>query len=833
MPRIVDVMQDLGLGQEEFAKAYEAVVGKKLTAKTQTLSDVNLEKLKSHLGKWAKSSAEAKVLKTDEIWFGGGFLSGLGFSHQADAPAKPAKEEKKISNDNDLVAHGIMINAPKEEKPVKEERISIENLNTERYEARKVSSAPERPAPVKKQGGNISIGQSTYKSKEKVIAPATDFSKFQEKPESSVVKLQDIQKHLDQNQKVEKKAASRKADTPKHVEPKKPEPKPTPAAKQHKEATTSANLVKKSEVVIDDAITVKEFSEKIGVPLPEVMKKLMLNGIMSGLNANLDFDTASLIAEDLGVSLKKKEATLDVQSFMEGDLQKILDIDKEAEVQIERAPIVTVMGHVDHGKTSLLDYLRKTSVAWGEAGGITQSIGASMIEYNNKKITFIDTPGHELFTSLRARGAKLTNIAIIVIAADDSVMPQTIESINHAKAAGVPIIIAVTKIDRPGNNMEQIKSDVAKYGLTPEDWGGDTPFVGVSSKTGQGIDLLLEYVLLQSEMLELKYNPDRQAVGVVVDAYKDPKQGVVASLIILTGTLKNGDIIVAYNTYGKVRRMQNWIGKQTSKITGGEPVQILGFTELPEPGRIVEVVSNEKEANQRIAFIKESETKSTGDGALQQFLAQLKAGDQSKVSELRLILKADGSSSLEALKQAVDGVPLPKNVNIKVVHSDVGYFWESDLSLAQASKALLLGFNISMNAVLKKKAENLKIEMKAFDIIYELTDYLTNLLLGMVEVEKEEVVVGKLEILGIFHTETREMTIGGMVKDGKVKNKLKFRVYRGDDILTNWEILSLKRNKDEVKEVKAGEDCGMKVKIGKKLEVGDILEFYELQDVQD
>ena len=833
MPRIVDVMQDLGLGQEEFAKAYEAVVGKKLTAKTQTLSDANLEKLKSYLGKWAKSSAEAKVLKTDEIWFGGGFLSGLGFSHQEDAPAKPAKEEKKISNDNDLAAHGIMINAPKEEKPVKEERISIENLNTERYEARKVSSAPERPAPVKKQGGNISIGQSTYKSKEKVITPATDFSKFQEKPESSVVKLQDIQKHLDQNQKVEKKSDSRKADTPKHVEPKKPEPKPTPAAKQHKEATTSANLVKKSEVVIDDAITVKEFSEKIGVPLPEVMKKLMLNGIMSGLNANLDFDTASLIAEDLGVSLKKKEATLDVQSFMEGDLQKILDIDKEAEVQIERAPIVTVMGHVDHGKTSLLDYLRKTSVAGGEAGGITQSIGASMIEYNNKKITFIDTPGHELFTSLRARGAKLTNIAIIVIAADDSVMPQTIESINHAKAAGVPIIIAVTKIDRPGNNMEQIKSDVAKYGLTPEDWGGDTPFVGVSSKTGQGIDLLLEYVLLQSEMLELKYNPDRQAVGVVVDAYKDPKQGVVASLIILTGTLKNGDIIVAYNTYGKVRRMQNWIGKQTSKITGGEPVQILGFTELPEPGRIVEVVSNEKEANQRIAFIKESETKSTGDGALQQFLAQLKAGDQSKVSELRLILKADGSSSLEALKQAVDGVPLPKNVNIKVVHSDVGYFWESDLSLAQASKALLLGFNISMNAVLKKKAENLKIEMKAFDIIYELTDYLTNLLLGMVEVEKEEVVVGKLEILGIFHTETREMTIGGMVKDGKVKNKLKFRVYRGDDILTNWEILSLKRNKDEVKEVKAGEDCGMKVKIGKKLDVGDILEFYELQDVQD
>ena len=563
------------------------------------------------------------------------------------------------------------------------------------------------------------------------------------------------------------------------------------------------------------------------------MKKLIGNGIMTWLNANLDFDTASIIADELWVALKKKEAALDVQSFMEWDLQKILDIDKEAEKQIERAPIVTVMGHVDHWKTSLLDYLRKTSVAWGEAWGITQSIWASMVNYNWKQITFIDTPGHELFTSLRARGAKLTNIAVIVVAADDSVMPQTIESINHAKSAGVPIIIAVTKIDKPGHNMDEIKADIAKCWLTPEDWWGDTPFVWVSSKTGQGIDLLLEYILLQAEMLELKYNPDRQAVWVVVDAYKDPKQGVVASLIVLTGTLKNGDIIVAYNTYGKVRRMQNWLGKNVSKITWWEPVQILWFTELPEPGRIVEVVDNEKEAHTRIEFIKEKESKSSNDWALQQFLSQLKAWDQSKVSELRLILKADGSSSLEALKQAVEGIALPKNVTIKVVHSDVWYFWESDLSLAQASKAILLWFNISMNAILKKKAESLKIEMKVFDIIYELTDYLNNLLQGMVEVEKEEVVVGKLEILWVFHTETREMTVWGIVKEWKIRNKLKFRVYRGDDILTNWEILSLHRNKDEVREVGEGEDCGMKVKIWKKIEVWDILEFYELQDKKE
>ncbi len=824
MPRIADVMKDLNLDQATFSKIYEKVMGKKLTAKVVTISDANLEKFQyvvdqlpkknSKKAEPAKKADDGKVLKSDEIGFGGGFLSGLGFEKQ--------EEKTTISTEEDeLQLHNIEIPVASS-KEVSQEEISFSPSKwanarvIARAEPRSAKIADKKPTHSSrpKAWGNISIEQGVYKAKEK--------------PQQTSSGLDFFADHLANKKAPEQKKPFEKP-APKKVEKK---PEPTPASKVQKEATTSANLVKKTEVTIDETITVKEFSEKIGVPLPEVMKKLIANGIMTSLNASLDFDTASLIAEDLGVVLKKKEATLDVQSFMEGDLQKILDIDKEAEKQLERAPIVTVMGHVDHGKTSLLDYLRKTSVAGGEAWGITQSIGASMVQYNGKQITFIDTPGHELFTSLRARGAKLTNIAIIVIAADDSVMPQTIESINHAKSAGVPIIIAVTKIDKPGNNMEQIKADVAKHGLTPEDWGGETPFVWVSSKTGQGIDLLLEYVLLQAEMLELKYNPDRQAVGVVVDAYKDPKQGVVASLIVLTGTLKNGDIIVAYNTYGKVRRMQNRLWKNAGKITGGEPVQILGFTELPEPGRIVEVVSNEKEAHQRIAFIKESEAKTTGDGALQQFLAQLKAGDQSKISELRLILKADGSSSLEALKQAVDGVSLPKNVTIKVVHSDVGHFGESDLSLAQASKALLLWFNISLNAVLKKKAESLKIEMKAFDIIYELTDYLSNLLLGMVEVEKEEVVVGKLEILGVFHTETREMTVGGMVKEGKVKNKLKFRVYRGEDILTNGEILSLKRNKDEVKEVNEGEDCGMKVKIGKRIEVGDLLEFYEMQEVK-
>ncbi|GHW02275.1 translation initiation factor IF-2 [candidate division SR1 bacterium] len=773
-----------------------------------------------------------KILKSDEILGGGGgFLSGLGFGKKEE----PVKEKIDINEyfgkkeeSNSISKVDIFRSASQ-----KSHQGSTSNTNQQTNRGGrsddKLENKPggnqggnpgNRPGdkshqPQRKATGNVSIQPSTYTKKEKSVTSSDLFDAARakgytasdnrsrphstahrpEKPSQNERKVQ----HLDKVKKVEKEAA------------------------------TSANLVKKSELFMDDKITVKEFSEKMGVPLVDVMKKLMENKIMTGITSSLDFDTASLIASEFNVEIKKNETKLDMESFMSGDLQKILDMDKDSPTLVERAPIVTVMGHVDHGKTSLLDYLRKTGVAEGEAGGITQSIGASVVEYNKQRITFIDTPGHELFTSLRARGAKLTNIAVIVIAADDSVMPQTIESINHAKAAGVPIIIAITKIDKPGKNTDQIISDIAAQGLTPEQRGGDTPIIGISSKTGEGIDKLLEQVLLQSEMLELKYNPNRAAVGVVVDSYKDAKQGVVASLIVLTGTLQMGNIILAYNTYGKIKRMHDWKGMPITKAVGGEPVQVLGFSELPEAGRIVEVIQNEKEAQSKIAKIQEQEASNRGESAVQSFLTQLKAND--KTSELKLILKAEGASSLEALIQAVQGLTLPKNVVIKIIHNDVGHFSESDLGLAQVSKALLIGFNVSINALLKKKAEQQKVEIKSFDIIYELTNYLSNLLQGMIEIEQEEVTVGKLEVLGIFFTETREMTIGGMVIEGKVKNKLKFRVHRGEDIIANGEILSLQRNKDQVKEVLAGEDCGMKIKVGKKVMEKDLLEFYEMQDI--
>lgn len=777
---------------------------------------------KSKKTKDSSDGESAKVLKLDELG-GWGFLSWLGFAQKA---AQKAKEEYE---DDTIV---VTPSRPKEPVVKKEEPKQPKERTDFISSVFSGKIDPNAPRKEKKP-----VIQETPKVEEKHVRKEPDLAFFDwvkryEAPKKPGQPQAPQQQRQGTWQPYQGKHPYHGQNQWQKGKPVQQQAAPTPAKKVEKIATTSANLVKKQEIMIEEKITVKEFSEKMGIPLPEVMKKLMQNKIMTSVTASLDFDTAALIAEELGVSVKRKEITLNLESFLSGDLQSILALDKDAEHKESRPPIVTVMGHVDHGKTSLLDYLRKTIVAEGEAGGITQSIWASVVEHNGKQICFIDTPGHELFTSLRARGAKLTNIAVIVVAADDSVMPQTVESIWHAKAAGVPIIVAITKIDKPGKNVEQIKQDLAKYEVIPEDRGGDVPVIGISSKTGQGIPELLENILLQTEMLDLKFNPDRAAAGVILDAHKDPKQGVVSTIIVMTGTLKVWDIVVAYDTYGKVRRMQDWKGKSILKAIGGEPVQILGITNLPEPGRIIEVVANEKEAQQRVAAVVEHEKKSSPESAIQQFLTGLKSGGK-EAAELRLILKSDGSSSIEALKQAVAGIQLPKNVNIKIVHTDVGHFNDSDISLAQASGALLLGFNISLNAILKKKAENLKIEMKSFDIIYELTDYLDKLLQGMIEFEKHEVVVGKLEVLGIFYSKGKDMTIWGKIIEGKAKNKLKFRILRGDEILGNGDIVSLHKNKDQVKEMNEGEECGVKVLAGKRIEVGDILEFWEMQEIRD
>lgn len=774
-----------------------------------------------------EKDTSAKVLKSEELMGGGGFLSGLGFKKEAKPTKQQQEEQRKEEKEQE---ESIVL-----EKPRRGASFSFDKVeaSTARIVGREdnsfVGGRPSKPAP------------------RPANRPATSTNRPMNRPTISVGKPRNAApqhggKQFPARTGYQWSKPGYQWSKPQHGSQQRPFNRPAfqqavarpavpQAPKVQKIATTSANLVKKVEVYIDDKITVKEFSEKMGVPLPELMKKLIQNKIMTSVTASLDFDTAALIASEFNVLIKKNDNKVDVQTFMSWDLQAILDMDKDAEHLLPRSPIVTVMGHVDHGKTSLLDYLRQTVVAEWEAGGITQSIWASVVECHGKKICFIDTPGHELFTSLRARWAKLTNIAVIVVAADDSVMPQTIESIGHAKEAGVPIIVAITKIDKPGKNIETIKQDLAKYGLIPEDWWGDTPIIWISSKTGQGIPELLETILLQTEMLDLKYNPDRDAVWVVVDAHKDPKQGVVSTIIVMTGTLKVGDIIVAYNTTGKIRRMQNRKGQTITSATWWEPVQVLGITHLPDSGRIVEVVKNEKEAHEKIWLIQEQVNKNADESAVKQFITQLQTN--TFWAELKLILKSDGSSSLEALQQAVNGITLPKNVTMKIIQSNVWHFTESDLSLAQASWALLLGFNISMNALLKKKADSMKIEMKNFDIIYELVDYLNNLLLGMVEIEQHEVMFAKLEVLGIFFTKNKDMTVWGKVTFWKLHGKPKFNVIRGEDILCSGHVVSLHKNKDEAKEVAEGDQCGIKVTTGKKIEIWDIIEFFEMQDIPD
>lgn len=771
----------------------------KATAKTKASSKNKEEKVSVVKEK----DTSTKVLKAEELMGGwGGFLSWLGFKKEDKAVIKQKEEEKRKEEEKQ---ESIILEKPRHGVTFSFDKVET---TTTRIVGRKDDSfvgRPTRPAaPQKPRNANPQHGGHQF--------PARTGYQWS-KPHFSQGKPQHWGKPFN-------KPSFQQA-----------KPAVPQAPKVQKIATTSANLVKKIEIYINDKITVKEFSEKMGVPLPELMKKLIQNKIMTSITASLDFDTAALIASEFNILVKKHDNKVDVQTFMSWDLQAILDMDKDAEHLLPRPPIVTVMGHVDHGKTSLLDYLRKTVVAEGEAGWITQSIWASVVDYNGKKICFIDTPGHELFTSLRARWAKLTNIAIIVVAVDDSVMPQTIESIGHAKESGVPIIIAITKIDKPGKNLEIIKQDLAKYWLVPEDRWWDTPMIGISSKTWQGIPELLETVLLQTEMLDLKYNPNRSAVWVVVDAHKDPKQGVVSTIIVMTGTLKIWDTIVAYNTTGKIRRMQNRKWQSITKATWWEPIQVLGITDLPDPGRIVEVVKNEKEAQEKIWLIQEQVNKTAGDSVVKQFISQIQAN--TFWAELKLILKSDGSSSLEALQQAVGAIQLPKNVTMRVIQASVGHFTESDLSLAQASWALLLGFNISMNAILKKKADSMKIEMKNFDIIYELVDYLNKLLLGMVEIEQHEVMFAKLEVLGVFFTKNKDMTIWGRVIFGKLHGKPKFTVMRGEDIFCTGHVVSLHKNKDEVKEIGEGDECGIKVNTGKKIEIWDIIEFFEMQDKPD
>ena len=573
-------------------------------------------------------------------------------------------------------------------------------------------------------------------------------------------------------------------------------------------------------VITTKNVSVKVLSEKTGKPVTEIIKQLMLLGIMANINSTIDFTTAELVAGELGVKLEQK-----LDKTMEEKLHDATNVEVDDEGAVPRPPVVTVMGHVDHGKTSLLDAFRKTSVALGEAGGITQKIGAYVTKYNGQKITFIDTPGHAAFTAMRARGAKVTDIAILVVAADDGIMPQTIEAINHIKAAGVPMIVAINKMDVQGANPERVKQQLAENGVMPEEWGGDAIIVPCSAKTGVGLDELLNMVLLVAEMQELKANPDKMATGVVIEAELDKNRGPVATVLVQNGTLRIGDSFVSGLTFGKVRAMFDENGNKLKEAGPSMPVSVLGFYEVPDSGSQVYVVSEKFSKDlieERKNKIKEERTHSTSGVSLDDFMTKVNEG---KLKNLNIIIKADVQGSVEALKQTLTAI---KNDEVKVVciHSGAGAVTESDLVLAKASNAIIINFNLKTSGKISQMAESMGVEIKNYNVIYTVVDDITSAIKGLMTVKYNEDVIGHAEVRAIFKLSSVGLVAGSYVTDGKIQRGAGARLIRAGEIIETTEISALKIQKDDKAEVNYGYECGIKLRDVKELKEGDIIEAF-------
>ena len=578
------------------------------------------------------------------------------------------------------------------------------------------------------------------------------------------------------------------------------------------------------EVSVPETITVAELAQKMSVKAAEIIKILMKMGSMVTINQVLDQDTAMILVEEMG-HIAKAAKTDDPDAFL-ADASEHKDLVFE-----QRAPVVTVMGHVDHGKTSLLDYIRRTRVASGEAGGITQHIGAYHVETPRGMITFLDTPGHEAFTAMRARGAKVTDIVILVAAADDGVMPQTKEAISHAKAAGVPIVVAVTKIDKPDANSEKVRQELVAEGVVPEDWGGDAMFVEVSAKTGQGIDTLLEGILLQAEVLELKAPKDALAKGIVVEARLDKGRGPVATMLIQSGTLKRGDAVLVGSVFGRVRAMLDENGKAITEAGPSIPVEIQGLAEVPEAGSEFVVLADEKKARE-IALFRQGKFRAVKlakqqAAKLENMFDQMAEGE---VRTLSLIVKTDVQGSAEAIAHALQKLST-NEVKVNLIHGGVGAISESDINLALASKAIVIGFNTRADVAARKLAETFGVDVRYYNIIYEMVDEIKGALSGMLPPEKKESILGMVEVRQVFHISKIGTVAGCYVTEGLIRRNSQVRVLRNNVVIHTGLLDSLKRFKDDTKEVKSNFECGLSLQGYNDLEVGDQLEAFEIVEV--
>lgn len=573
-------------------------------------------------------------------------------------------------------------------------------------------------------------------------------------------------------------------------------------------------------VITTDNLTVKILSEKIGKPVAEIVKKFMLLGMMLNINSPIDFATAELVASEFGITLEKH-----VEKTAEETLLENIH-NREGSNLKKRPPIVTVMGHVDHGKTSLLDTIKKTNIITTEAGGITQHIGAYSVSLNGRKITFIDTPGHEAFTAMRARGAQITDIAVLVVAANDGIMPQTIEAINHIKAAGVPMIVAINKIDVPEANVERVKQQLAEHDVLPEEWGGDTICVPISAKQGTNIDKLLEMILLVADVEDLKADYDIPAVGTVLESKVDRGRGIVATIIIKEGTLKIGDYLICGLSSGRVRAMMDYTGKNVVKAEPSMAVSVVGLNQIPDAGEQAYVVEERLAKDilaERLTKIQQEKAKENNGVSLEDFLQQ---SADSEMKVLKIIVKADVQGSVEAVKQTLEKV---RNDEVKVqcIHSGVGSITESDVVLAKASNAIIIGFNIKPETKAKVLAERNKVEIKLYKIIYEAVDEITNIINGMQAPKFEENVIGHVEIRKIFKVSALGNIAGCYVLDGVVNRNSKVRLIRNNEVVAITSIESLQQNKDDAKQVKAGFECGIRLKNCNDIKENDIIEVFE------
>ncbi len=602
---------------------------------------------------------------------------------------------------------------------------------------------------------------------------------------------------------------------------------------RRKGKNSKQEVVKPAPVVIDHAvitsetITVKELSEKIGKPAAEIIKKLFLLGIMATINQDIDFDTCELIASDYNITLEQQIA----KSYEDVLADNAQEEDREDQLQ-PRPPVVTIMGHVDHGKTSLLDAFRHSNVTAGEAGGITQHIGAYTVMCKGRQITFIDTPGHEAFTSMRARGAQVTDIVILVVAADDGIMPQTIEAINHAKAANVPIVVAVNKIDKPGADPDRVTQQLTEYGLVSEDWGGDTIVVPVSAKKNINLDTLLEMVLLQADVLELRANPNRLAKGTVIEAKLDKTRGPLATVLVQNGTLKKGDTIIAGTAYGRIRAMIDDKGRTVNSAGPSTPVEILGFNEVPEAGDVMNVADADKltrqVAEERKDKIKAAQIKAMQKVSLDELFNQMAEGD---LKELNIIVKADVQGSAEAVKQSLEKLSNDE-VRVRCIHNAVGAISESDIMFASASNAIVIGFNVRPDATARTLAEKEKVDIRTYRVIYNAIEDVEAAMKGMFKPVYKEVEMGRISVRNTFKISGVGTIAGAYVQDGKVTRSAQVRVVRDGVVVYDGKISSLKRFKDDVKEVASGYECGISFENFNDVHEGDVIEAYTMEQVE-